>query len=281
MIAHTLGNVFNLGAITAFCKKYNLWLIEDCCDALGSTYKGQKVGTFGDIATVSFYPAHHITMGEGGAVLTDKPALQVLIDSFRDWGRDCWCEPGVDNTCGKRFDWQLGTLPCGYDHKYTYSHVGYNLKATDMQAALGVSQIGKLPQFIARRKENFAYLKAALKPLEEFLQLPVAGEDADPSWFGFPIGVKEGAPFTRDQLTRELEAKKVGTRLLFAGNLLRQPAYEGLEYRVIGDMSGSDYVMNRVFWIGVFPGLTTEMLDYVVETMVAFVGTAKSGLVVV
>jgi CDP-6-deoxy-D-xylo-4-hexulose-3-dehydrase len=281
MIAHTLGNVFNLGAITAFCKKYNLWLIEDCCDALGSTYKGQKVGTFGDIATVSFYPAHHITMGEGGAVLTDKPALQVLIDSFRDWGRDCWCEPGVDNTCGKRFDWQLGTLPCGYDHKYTYSHVGYNLKATDMQAALGVSQIGKLPQFIARRKENFAYLKAALKPLEEVLQLPVAGEDADPSWFGFPIGVKEGAPFTRDQLTRELEAKKVGTRLLFAGNLLRQPAYEGLEYRVIGDMSGSDYVMNRVFWIGVFPGLTTEMLDYVVETMVAFVGTAKSGLVVV
>jgi len=281
MIAHTLGNVFNLGAVTAFCKKYNLWLIEDCCDALGSTYKGQKVGTFGDISTVSFYPAHHITMGEGGAVMTDKPALQVLIDSFRDWGRDCWCEPGVDNTCGKRFDWQLGTLPCGYDHKYTYSHVGYNLKATDMQAALGVSQLDKLPQFITRRKENFAYLKAALKPLEEFLQLPVAGEDADPSWFGFPIGVKEGAPFTRDQLTRELEAKKVGTRLLFAGNLLRQPAYEGLAYRVIGDMTGSDYVMNHVFWIGVFPGLTTEMLDYVVETMVAFVGTAKSGLVVV
>jgi len=281
MIAHTLGNVFNLEAITAFCKKYNLWLIEDCCDALGSTYKGQKVGTFGDIATVSFYPAHHITMGEGGAVMTDKPALQVLIDSFRDWGRDCWCEPGVDNTCGKRFDWQLGTLPCGYDHKYTYSHVGYNLKATDMQAALGVSQIAKLPHFIERRKENFAYLKNALKPLEEFLQLPVAGEHADPSWFGFPIGVKEGAPFTRDQLTRELEAKKVGTRLLFAGNLLRQPAYEGLEYRVIGDMSGSDYVMNHVFWIGVFPGLTTEMLDYVVETMVTFVETAKSGLVVV
>jgi CDP-6-deoxy-D-xylo-4-hexulose-3-dehydrase len=281
MIAHTLGNVFNLDAITAFCKKYNLWLVEDCCDALGSTYKGQKVGTFGDIATVSFYPAHHITMGEGGAVLTDKPALQVLIDSFRDWGRDCWCEPGVDNTCGKRFDWQLGTLPCGYDHKYTYSHVGYNLKATDMQAALGVSQIAKLPEFIARRKDNFAYLKEALKPLEEYLQLPVAGEHADPSWFGFPIGVKEGAPFTRDQLTRELDTKKIGTRLLFAGNLLRQPAYEGLEYRVIGDMSGSDYVMNQVFWIGVFPGLTTEMLDYVVETMVAFVATAKSGLLVV
>jgi CDP-6-deoxy-D-xylo-4-hexulose-3-dehydrase len=281
MIAHTLGNVFNVEAVSAFCKKYNLWLIEDCCDALGSTFKGQKVGTFGDIATVSFYPAHHITMGEGGAVLTDKPALQVLIDSFRDWGRDCWCEPGVDNTCGKRFDWQLGTLPCGYDHKYTYSHVGYNLKATDMQAALGVSQIAKLPHFIERRKENFLYLKEALKPLEEFLQLPVAGEHADPSWFGFPIGVKEGAPFTRDQLTRELDAKKIGTRLLFAGNLLRQPAYEGLEYRVIGDMSGSDYVMNHVFWIGVYPGLTTEMLDYVVSTIAAFAETAKSGLVVV
>jgi CDP-6-deoxy-D-xylo-4-hexulose-3-dehydrase len=277
MIAHTLGNVFNVEAVSAFCKKYNLWLIEDCCDALGSTFKGQKVGTFGDIATVSFYPAHHITMGEGGAVLTDKPALQVLIDSFRDWGRDCWCEPGVDNTCGKRFDWQLGTLPCGYDHKYTYSHVGYNLKATDMQAALGVSQIAKLPHFIERRKENYAYLMKALKPLEEFLQLPVAGEHADPSWFGFPIGVKEGAPFTRDQMTRELDAKKIGTRLLFAGNLLRQPAYEGLEYRVIGDMSGSDYVMNHVFWIGVYPGLTNEMLDYVVETMMAFVGTAKRG----
>jgi CDP-6-deoxy-D-xylo-4-hexulose-3-dehydrase len=281
MIAHTLGNVFNLDAITAFCKKYNLWLIEDCCDALGSTYKGQKVGTFGDIATLSFYPAHHITMGEGGAVLTDKPALQVLIDSFRDWGRDCWCEPGVDNTCGKRFDWQLGTLPCGYDHKYTYSHVGYNLKATDMQAALGVSQIDKLPQFIARRKENFAYLKAALKPLEDVFVLPVAGEHADPSWFGFPIAVKPGSPFTREQLTRELDAKKIGTRLVFAGNLLRQPAYEGLKYRTVGDMSGSDYVMNQVFWIGVFPGLTTEMLDYIVKTMTEFVAAAKSGLKVV
>jgi CDP-6-deoxy-D-xylo-4-hexulose-3-dehydrase len=281
MIAHTLGNVFNLEVITAFCKKYNLWLIEDCCDALGSTYKGQRVGTFGDIATLSFYPAHHITMGEGGAVLTDKPALQVLIDSFRDWGRDCWCEPGVDNTCGKRFDWQLGTLPCGYDHKYTYSHVGYNLKATDMQAALGVSQIDKLPQFIAKRKENFAYLKAALKPLEDVLVLPVAGENADPSWFGFPIAVKPDAPFTRDQLTRELDAKKIGTRLVFAGNLLRQPAYAGLAYRTVGDMSGSDYVMNHVFWIGVFPGLTTEMLDYIVKTITEFVAKAKSGLKVV
>ena len=281
MIAHTLGNVFNLDAITAFCKKHKLWLIEDCCDALGSTYKGQKVGTFGDIATVSFYPAHHITMGEGGAVLTDKPALQVLIDSFRDWGRDCWCEPGVDNTCGKRFDWQLGTLPCGYDHKYTYSHVGYNLKATDMQAALGCSQIDKLPDFIQRRKDNFAYLKQALAPLSEFLQLPVAGENADPSWFGFPIGIKPGAPFTRDQLTAALEAQKIGTRLLFAGNLLRQPAYEGLEYRVVGEMTNADYVMNHVFWIGVFPGLTPPMLDHIAQTMTAFVATAKSGLAVV
>jgi CDP-6-deoxy-D-xylo-4-hexulose-3-dehydrase len=281
MVAHTLGNVFDLGAVTAFCRKHNLWLIEDCCDALGSTYKGQMVGTFGDIATVSFYPAHHITMGEGGAVLTDRPALLVLIDSFRDWGRDCWCEPGKDNTCGKRFDWQLGTLPCGYDHKYTYSHVGYNLKATDMQAALGCSQIDKLPYFIARRKENFAYLKSALKPIAEFLQLPVAGENADPSWFGFPIGIKPGAPFTRHQLTAALEAQKIGTRLLFAGNLTRQPAYAGLEFRSIGGLPNTDYVMNNVFWIGVFPGLTPPMLDHIVQTMATFVATAKSGLAVV
>jgi CDP-6-deoxy-D-xylo-4-hexulose-3-dehydrase len=278
IIAHTLGNVFDLDAITAFCKKHNLWLIEDCCDALGSTYKGQHVGTFGDIATVSFYPAHHITMGEGGAVLTDKPQLQVLIDSFRDWGRDCWCEPGVDNTCGKRFDWQLGALPCGYDHKYTYSHVGYNLKATDMQAALGVSQIEKLPHFITRRKENFAYLKAALAPLDRVLELPVATENSDPSWFGFPIGIKSGAPFTRDQLTAALEAQKIGTRLLFAGNLLRQPAYEGLEYRQIGHLPNTDYVMNHVFWIGVFPGLTKPMLDHIVATMKTFVEQASAGL---
>jgi CDP-6-deoxy-D-xylo-4-hexulose-3-dehydrase len=281
MIAHTLGNVFNLDAVTSFCKRYDLWLIEDCCDALGSTYKGQKVGTFGDIATVSFYPAHHITMGEGGAVLTDKPALQVLIDSFRDWGRDCWCEPGVDNTCGKRFEWQLGSLPCGYDHKYTYSHVGYNLKATDMQAALGVSQIAKLPRFIERRKENFSYLKAALAPFEDVLQLPVAGENSDPSWFGFPIGVKAGAPFTRDQLTRVLDQQKIGTRLVFAGNLLRQPAYEGWEYRVVGELTNTDYVMNNVFWIGVFPGLSTKMLDFIVKTIGDFVDQAKVGLKIV
>ncbi|MDE1162445.1 MAG: lipopolysaccharide biosynthesis protein RfbH [Acidobacteriaceae bacterium] len=281
MIAHTLGNVFDLDAITAFCQKYNLWLIEDCCDALGSEWKGKKVGSFGDIATVSFYPAHHITMGEGGAVLTNKPALQVLIDSFRDWGRDCWCEPGVDNTCGKRFDWQLGTLPCGYDHKYTYSHVGYNLKATDMQAALGVRQMDKLEGFIAKRKANFTFLKAALKPLEEFLVLPEATEGADPSWFGFPIGVKESAPFTRDQMTRALDLAKVGTRNIFAGNMVRQPAYEGLAFRVVGELTNTDWVMNQVFWIGVFPGLNDEMLTYIAEQMIAFAEKAKAGLLVV
>jgi CDP-4-dehydro-6-deoxyglucose reductase, E1 len=278
MIAHTLGNVFNLDAITAFCRKHKLWLVEDCCDALGSTYKGRKVGTFGDIATVSFYPAHHITMGEGGAVMTDKPTLQVIIDSFRDWGRDCWCEPGMDNTCGKRFEWQLGTLPCGYDHKYTYSHVGYNLKATDMQAALGLSQIAKLPHFIERRKENFSYLKELLQPLEAYLTLPVAGENSDPSWFGFPIAVKPDAPFSRNQLTRHLESNKIGTRLIFAGNLLRQPAYEGYEHRVVGDLKNTDFVMNQVFWIGVYPGLTTEMLDYIARIATEFVELAKAGL---
>lgn len=279
VIAHTLGNTFDLEAVTAFAKKYNLWLIEDCCDALGSTYKGQKVGTFGDIATVSFYPAHHITMGEGGAVLTDKPSLKVIIDSFRDWGRDCWCDPGKDNTCGKRFDWQLGSLPCGYDHKYTYSHIGYNLKATDMQAALGASQIAKLPQFIERRKENFKYLRSALQPFDSCLILPEATPDSDPSWFGFPIGVRTNAPFRRDELTRELERNKIGTRLLFAGNLLRQPAYEGSEYRVIGDLPNTDYVMNNVFWIGVYPGLTIEMLDFIVTTIANFVQRAEMPVV--
>jgi CDP-4-dehydro-6-deoxyglucose reductase, E1 len=278
MIAHTLGNVFDLDAIVSFCKKHNLWLIEDCCDALGSTYRGKSVGTFGDIATVSFYPAHQITTGEGGAVLTDKPALQVLIDSFRDWGRDCWCEPGMDNTCGKRFDWQLGGLPFGYDHKYTYSHVGYNLKATDMQAALGVSQIGKLPEFIAKRKENFSYLKSALSSLEEFLILPVATHNAEPSWFGFPIGVRPNAPFTRDQLTRHLETQKIGTRLVFAGNLLRQPAYAGYPHRIVGSLANTDFVMNHVFWIGVFPGLSEDMLDFTVGSIAQFVNSTRSRL---
>jgi CDP-6-deoxy-D-xylo-4-hexulose-3-dehydrase len=276
VLAHTLGNVFDLDAITAFAQKYNLWLVEDCCDALGSTWKGRNVGTFGDIATVSFYPAHHITMGEGGAVLTDKPALQVLIDSFRDWGRDCWCQPGKDNTCGKRFEWQLGSLPCGYDHKYTYSHIGYNLKATDMQAALGASQIGKLPHFIERRRENFRTLHAALKPLEEFLILPEATPGSDPAWFGFPIAVRPDAPFTRSDLTRALEAQKIGTRLLFGGNLLRQPAYDGCEFRGIGDLRNTDFAMNRVFWIGVYPGLTQPMLDFVVECTANFIAQCRN-----
>ena len=281
MIAHTLGNVFDVDAVVAFCKKYDLWLVEDTCDALGSTWKGRKVGTFGDIATVSFYPAHHITMGEGGAVLTDKPALKVLIESFRDWGRDCWCEPGVDNTCGKRFDWQLGSLPCGYDHKYTYSHVGYNLKATDMQASLGVSQIEKLPHFVERRKENFKYLRAKLEPFADVLMLPEATPGSDPSWFGFPLSVREDAPFKRDQLTKTLEANKIGTRLIFAGNLLRQPAYEGWEYRVVGEMTNTDFVMNQSFWIGTFPGLTTDMLDFIAKVITDFVTGAKAGLNVI
>lgn len=275
MIAHTLGNVFDLDAVTAFAKKYNLWLIEDCCDALGSTWKGRKVGTFGDIATVSFYPAHHITMGEGGAVLTDKPNLQVLIESFRDWGRDCWCHTGKENTCGKRFDWQLGELPCGYDHKYIYSHIGYNLKATDMQAALGLSQMEKLPGFIERRKENFRYLHDALKPLEKYFVLPEAAPGADPSWFGFPLGVRESAPFRREELIGALDAQKIGTRLLFGGNLLRQPAYQGCEYRTVRSLPNTDFVMSNVFWIGVYPGLTRPMLDFVVETIHGFVTRAK------
>jgi CDP-4-dehydro-6-deoxyglucose reductase, E1 len=275
-LAHTLGNTFDLDAVCAFTRKHNLWLIEDCCDALGSTYKGRNVGTFGDIATVSFYPAHHITTGEGGAVLTDRPNLQMLIESFRDWGRDCWCEPGKDNTCGKRFEWQLGSLPCGYDHKYTYSHIGYNLKATDMQAALGASQLTKLPTFIARRKENFAYLRRKLQSLQDLLVLPDATNGADPSWFGFPIGIRQDAPISRLELTRDLEAKKIGTRLLFGGNLARQPAYQDLEYRVIGILPNTDYVLNQVFWIGIYPGLSQEMLDFVAETVLEFASTSRT-----
>lgn len=270
IFAHTLGNPFDLDAVTAFARKHGLWLIEDCCDALGSTYRGQKVGTFGDLATVSFYPAHHITMGEGGCVLTDKPLMRTLVESFRDWGRDCWCAPGKENTCGKRFDWELGELPHGYDHKYIYSHVGYNLKATDMQAAVGVAQLKKLSAFIETRKRNFAYLKAGLKDLGEVLVLAEATPNSDPSWFGMPLLVRETAPFSRNALIDLLNSKKIGTRQLFGGNLVRQPAYAGLNYRVIGDLQASDRVMNRAFWIGVYPGLTTEMLDYVVETFHLF-----------
>jgi len=267
MFAHTLGNPFDLGAVKKFCDAHDLWLIEDCCDALGSTYDGRPVGTFGHIATVSFYPAHHITMGEGGAVMTDRPALKKILESFRDWGRDCYCAPGQDNTCGNRFGWKLGQLPRGYDHKYTYRHIGYNLKVSDMQAAVGLSQLDRAPDFIAARRRNFLYLSAGLKDLEHALILPVATPNSDPSWFGFPIAVREAAPRSRNDIVGYLEEHKVATRLLFAGNLLRQPAYQNIECRVIGDMNRADFVMNHVFWVGVFPGLDIPRLDYVIETI--------------
>ena len=267
MVAHTLGNTFDLDAVMRVARKHNLWVVEDTCDAVGAEYNGQKAGTFGDIATVSFYPAHHMTMGEGGAVLTNSPKLKKIAESFRDWGRDCWCPTGADNTCGKRFDWQLGDLPAGYDHKYTYSHIGYNLKLSDMQAAVGCAQLKKLPAFIERRNANFAYLRAGLKDMEQHLLLPDATPNSKPSWFGFPMGVRPDAPFTRDQLVRHLESKKIGTRLLFAGNLLRQPAYKNIEHRVVGDLKHSDFVMNHVLWIGVYPGLSQAQLDFMLETI--------------
>jgi CDP-6-deoxy-D-xylo-4-hexulose-3-dehydrase len=263
MIAHTLGNPFNLEAVMAFVQKHNLWLVEDNCDAVGSLYQGQKTGSFGHLATVSFYPAHHMTMGEGGAVLTNDSRLKKIVESYRDWGRDCWCAPGVDNTCNKRYSWQLGDLPFGYDHKYTYSHVGYNLKMTDMQAAVGVAQLDKLPNFIKKRRENFAFLYQQLQDLQDVLVLPEATANSEPSWFGFPIFVKEDAPFSRNDLVKHLEEKRIGTRLLFGGNLLRQPLYQGLNYRVVGELKNTDKIMQNVFWLGVFPGLTEEMLNYI------------------
>jgi CDP-6-deoxy-D-xylo-4-hexulose-3-dehydrase len=272
MLAHSLGNPFNLDVVTALCKKYNLWLIEDCCDALGTTYKGEMVGTFGDIGTLSFYPAHHITMGEGGAVLTNNSELKQIAESFRDWGRDCYCPPGKDNTCGKRFCWKLGNLPEGYDHKYTYSHLGYNLKITDMQASCALAQLEKAPAFIQARKDNFKFLKERLSSCEEFLQLPEATQDSDPSWFGFPITVKESSPVSRHELTTYLDQNKIGTRLLFAGNLTRQPYMENAKYRVSGDLANSDNVMNNTFWIGVQPSLTSEMLEFVASKIETFLG---------
>lgn len=276
LAAHTLGNPFDLAAVESFCRQHDLWLIEDCCDALGSTCQGRLVGTFGDLATLSFYPAHHITTGEGGAVVTRDSRLRRLLESFRDWGRDCWCDPGKENTCGKRFQWQSGGLPCGYDHKYTYSHVGYNFKATDMQAAVGVSQLRKLPEFIAARKRNFRLLREGLTGLEHVLILPEATPGADPSWFGFPLAVRPEAPFARPELIRWLEDRKIATRLLFGGNLTRQPAYENVAFRQIGDLARSDFVMNQVFWLGVYPGLTPEMIDYVVRMVREFVEQRRS-----
>ena len=272
MLAHSLGNPFNLDVVTALCKKHNLWLVEDCCDALGTTYRGQMVGTFGDIATLSFYPAHHITMGEGGAVFTNNDELKTIAESFRDWGRDCFCQPGKDNTCGKRFCQKLGDLPYGYDHKYTYSHLGYNLKITDMQAACGLAQLEKAPQFIQARKDNFAFLKERLKDCAEFVNLPVATEHSDPSWFGFPITLKENCPITRLDLLTYLDQNKVGTRLLFAGNLTRQPYMIGANYRISGELTNTDIVMNNTFWIGVQPALTREMLEFASVKIETYLG---------
>lgn len=270
VVAHTLGNPFNLDAVMAFAKKHNLWVVEDCCDALGATYRGKHVGTFGNIGTLSFYPAHHITMGEGGAVFTDRSILKRSLESFRDWGRDCYCAPGVDNTCGRRYEWQLGELPTGYDHKYTYSHLGYNLKITDMQAAVGCTQLDKVTDFIAARRRNFTLLKEGLRDLEEFFILPEATEHSDPSWFGFPITLRDGAPFERDALLMHLNDKKIGTRLLFAGNLLRQPYMIGRPQRVIGEMTNSDIVMRSTFWIGLYPGLGEGHISYMLDTIRAY-----------
>ncbi len=272
MLAHSLGNPFNLDVVTALCKKYNLWLVEDCCDALGTTYRGQMVGTFGDIATLSFYPAHHITMGEGGAVFTNNEVLKTIAESFRDWGRDCYCPPGKDNTCGKRFCQKLGNLPEGYDHKYTYSHLGYNLKITDMQAACGLAQLDKAPAFIQARKDNFAFLKARLKDCEEFLHLPEPTEHSDPSWFGFPITLKDNCPVTRLDLLTYLDQNKVGTRLLFAGNLTCQPYMIGANYRISGVLTNTDNVMNNTFWIGVQPALSREMLEFAAQKIETYLG---------
>ncbi len=266
VLAHTLGNPFDLDAVTALAAKHNLWLIEDCCDAVGSLYKGRMVGTFGAFATTSFYPAHHITMGEGGCVLTQSPALKKLAESFRDWGRDCWCDPGKANTCGCRFEWKLGDLPTGYDHKYIYSHIGYNLKATDMQAAVGVAQLKKLTGFIAARRANFTKLHEALSDLDDIFLLPEATAGSDPSWFGFPIAIRPDAPMSRNHVVRFLESKNIATRLLFGGNLLRQPAYRDIPRRVVGDLKNTDFVMNNVFWIGLYPGISQSMIDYMAET---------------
>jgi CDP-6-deoxy-D-xylo-4-hexulose-3-dehydrase len=272
MMAHTLGNPFNLDLVQELANKHNLWLIEDSCDALGGTYNGKNLGSFGDFSTLSFYPAHHITTGEGGAVLVKGAIHKRIIESFRDWGRDCWCAPGCDNTCLKRYEWKLGELPEGYDHKYIYSHLGYNLKSGDIQAAIGLAQLNRLDTFTALRRRNWAYLLSGLKNLDQYLVLPKATENSDPSWFGFAITVKKDSPRTRNQLVQELNNKKIGTRLLFGGNLLRQPAFRGTPRRVIGKLENTDIIMNNTFWIGVWPGLSIEMLDYMISVIYEALG---------
>jgi len=276
MLAHTLGNPFNLEIVTEICRKYNLWLIEDTCDALGSKYNGQMVGTFGDISTLSFYPAHHITMGEGGAVFTNNGELKIIAESFRDWGRDCYCAPGEDNTCNKRFCWKKseigGDLPEGYDHKYTYSHLGYNMKITDMQAACGLAQLSRLDYFVLRRRENYTFLRSRLTKLEQFLKLPEITPNSEPSWFGFPIVLKESSQIKRNQLLIYLNENKIGTRLLFAGNIVKQPYMSGQNFRISGDLKNTDIAMNQTFWVGTYPGLTNEHLEYIANTLETFFG---------
>lgn len=275
MMAHPLGNPINLRLVEKLAQKYGLWVIEDSCDGLGGTYQGQKLGSFGDFSTFSFYPAHHITTGEGGAVLVKKASHKTIVESIRDWGRDCWCSPGCDNTCLKRYEWQLGELPKGYDHKYTYSHLGYNLKSGDIQAAIGLSQLDRLDFFVQKRKSNWQYLRSNLQALSDFLILPEPTEFSDPSWFGFAITLKDTPFITRNELVQKLNEMKIGTRLLFAGNLLRQPAFIGTPHRTIGDLKNSDVVMNQTFWIGVWPGITNEMLEYVVSAFYKIFGLKK------
>ena len=273
VMAHTLGNPFNLDGVMSIAKEHNLFVVEDTCDAVGATYNDKPVGSFGDISTTSFYPAHHITMGEGGCVLVKSAPMKKIVESLRDWGRDCWCPPGNDNTCGRRFDWQLGELPYGYDHKYVYSHIGYNLKLTDMQAAVGVAQLKKLPDFIAARRHNFNRLYAGLKKFEEVLILPEATPNSNPSWFGFAITIRPGAPFSRLELVQHIESRRIGTRLLFGGNLMRQPAYIGMPHRVVGPLTNADIITDNTFWLGVYPGLNDEMVDFMIATVAEFIET--------
>lgn len=274
MMAHTLGNPFEVNKIKQFAKENNLWIIEDACDALGGELDGQKLGTFGDLATLSFYPAHHITTGEGGAVLSNRARLKPVIESFRDWGRDCWCAPGCDNTCLKRYEWKLGDLPPGYDHKYTYSHIGYNLKSGDIAAAIGLAQLDRIEGFVEKRRMNFEYLKSSMSHLSEFFVFPEATQNSNPSWFGFPLTVRPTSPFTRNEIVTALNNLNIGTRLLFAGNLLKQPAFQNIERRVVGSLDNTDIIMNDTFWVGVWPGLTKEMLDFVIESIDDFIKKA-------